>query len=136
MGIAVRYHSRSGNTKKLAEAVAEAIGAEALEVSVPLAERADTLFLCASVYAGKFDAAVGEFLEQNGANIARIVLIGSSASGKSVYPKLKAVCDSKDIALETDVFTCPGHFLFMHKGRPDEKDLSAAGEFAKKHINP
>ena len=38
MKIAVRYYTKTGNTKKLAEAVANAVGAEALPISVPVAE--------------------------------------------------------------------------------------------------
>ncbi len=33
MKIAVRYYTKTGNTKRLAEAVAEATGAEALPIS-------------------------------------------------------------------------------------------------------
>ena len=51
MKIAVRYYTKTGNTKKLAEAVAKAVGAEALPISVPVDEPADILFLGNSYYA-------------------------------------------------------------------------------------
>ena len=51
MKIAVRYYTRSGNTKKLAEAIAKAVGAEAKTVDEPLWEDVDILFLGSSVYA-------------------------------------------------------------------------------------
>ena len=35
MKIAVRYYTKTGNTKRLAEAVAEAVGAEALPIASP-----------------------------------------------------------------------------------------------------
>ena len=35
MNIAVRYYSRGGNTKKIAEAIAKAVGVEAKTVSEP-----------------------------------------------------------------------------------------------------
>ncbi|MDR3138316.1 MAG: hypothetical protein LBT95_01445 [Treponema sp.] len=41
MKIAVRYHSRSGNTKKIAEAIAEAAGADAADCGRPVTEAAD-----------------------------------------------------------------------------------------------
>ena len=53
MKIAVRYYTRSGNTQKLAEAVAAAVGVEALPVSEPLTEPVDVLFLGCSYYAFK-----------------------------------------------------------------------------------
>ena len=58
MKIAVRYYTRSGNTKKLAEAVAGAVSVEAKDVSVPLEEKSDVLFLGCSYYAFDVDQAV------------------------------------------------------------------------------
>jgi flavodoxin len=36
MKIAVRYYTKTGNTKKLAEAIGKAVGAEALPISTPV----------------------------------------------------------------------------------------------------
>ena len=44
MNVAVRYFTRSGNTEKLAQAVAEAVCAEAKSIASPLEEKADILF--------------------------------------------------------------------------------------------
>jgi flavodoxin len=51
MKIAVRYFSRGGNTKKLADAIANAVGVTAETTDVPLTEDVDILFLGSSVYA-------------------------------------------------------------------------------------
>ena len=51
MNIAVRYYTKTGNTKRLAEAVAKAVGTEAQPVSVPVTESVDILFLGNSYYA-------------------------------------------------------------------------------------
>ena len=45
MNIAVRYYTKTGNTKRLAEAIANAVGVEALPISVPITEHVDILFL-------------------------------------------------------------------------------------------
>ena len=45
MKIAVRYYTKTGNTKKLAMAIAEAVGVEAKPISVPVDEPVDILFL-------------------------------------------------------------------------------------------
>ena len=45
MKAAVRYYTKTGNTKRLAEAVAKAIGAEALPISAPVTEPVAILFL-------------------------------------------------------------------------------------------
>ena len=52
MKIEVRYYTRGGNTRRLAEAVAKALDVEARTVDAPMDERADVMFLCASVYGG------------------------------------------------------------------------------------
>ena len=36
MNIEIRYYTRSGNTKKIADAISEALNMEAFDVSVPL----------------------------------------------------------------------------------------------------
>ena len=38
MKVAVRYYTKTGNTKRLAEALAKAVGVEALPISVPVTE--------------------------------------------------------------------------------------------------
>ena len=48
MKIAVRYYTKTGNTKRLAEAVAKAVGVEALPISTPITEPVDVLFLGSS----------------------------------------------------------------------------------------
>ena len=51
MKFAVRYYTQTGNTKKLAEAVADALGVEALPITEPVEEAVDVLFLGNSYYA-------------------------------------------------------------------------------------
>ena len=131
MNIAVRYYTRSGNTKKLAEAVASAVGAEALETSVELAEKVDLLFLGSSLYAGNMDANIKDFIDKNADKIGKIACFGSSAMGKSTHGKIKAYAEQKGIEVAEDYFNCPGKFLFMHGGRPDARDLSSVKTFAK-----
>ena len=55
MKIAVRYYTKTGNTKRLAEAVAKAVGTEAQPISVPITEPVDILFLGNSYYAFSID---------------------------------------------------------------------------------
>ena len=132
MKTAVRYYTRSGNTKKLAEAIAEALETTAQDVSAPLDEKADLLFLGNSLYAGKPDESVGEFIEKNADKIGCIANFGSSASLRSTFKKIKDLADSKGIKVCSEEFVCPGSFLFMHKGHPNESDLEDAKAFALK----
>ena len=80
MKAAVRYYTKTGNTKRLAEAVAAAVGTEALPISVPVTERVDILFLGNSYYAFNIDPEVRDFIRSlDQSKIGRIVNFGSAA---------------------------------------------------------
>ena len=88
MKIAVRYYTKTGNTKKLAEAVAEAVGVEALPISEPVREPVDVLFLGNSYYAFNIDPEVRSFIQSLDRNtVGRIVNFGSAAMLNSTYKK-------------------------------------------------
>jgi len=134
MSIEVRYHSRGGNTRRLAEAVAAALGVSALDVNQPLEGRADVVFLCASVYAGSPDKAALTFVKQNARDIGRLVVLSTSASGKSTHTKLKAAAEDMGVSVSDNYFHCPGAFMFMHKNRPNKEDCARAAAFAKAQL--
>ena len=134
MRIDVRYFSRNGGTKKLAEAIAEAVGAEAKTVDQPLEKFADVVFLGASVYAGKPDAAVLSFISANAKNIGKLVVFGSACSGKSTYAAIKSAAAGNAVKTAEMFFQCKGEFLFLNKGRPNAQDCADAADFAKKQI--
>ena len=132
MKTAVRYYTKTGNTKRLAEAVAEAIGAEALPLSSPIEEPVDILFLGNSYYAFSIDPEVREFIRKLDRNkVGRIVNFGSAAMLNSTYKKVKAEADKAGIPMDEREFHCRGEFKGIHKGRPNAADLVAAAEFAK-----
>lgn len=133
MKIAVRYYTKTGNTKKLAEAVAKAVGVEALPISAPVEEPVDVLFLGNSYYAFSIDPEVRDFVRSLDKNkVGRIVNFGSAAMLNSTWKKVKAEADKAGIAMDEREFHCKGEFKAFHKGRPNEEDLKAAAEFAKK----
>lgn len=135
MKIAVRYYTKTGNTKRLAEAVAKAVGAEALPISTPVTEPVDILFLGNSYYAFTIDPEVRQFVASlDREKVGKIVNFGSAAMMNSTYRKVKAVADKAGIPMDEREFHCKGQFKGMHKGKPDESDLKAAAEFARKIV--
>lgn len=44
MSLAIRYYSKTGHMKKMAEAIAEVTNAEAKSINEPVSEPVDTLF--------------------------------------------------------------------------------------------
>ena len=130
MKTAVRYYTKTGNTKRLAEAVAKAAGVEALPISVPVDEPVDILFLGNSYYAFSIDPEVRTFIQSlDPAKVGRIVNFGSAAMLNSTWKKVKAEADKKGIAMDEREFHCKGEFKGIHKGKPDAEDLKAAEQF-------
>ena len=135
MKIAVRYYTKTGNTKRLAEAIGKAVDAEALPISTPVTEPVDILFLGNSYYAFSIDPEVRSFVKSLDKNmVGKIVNFGSAAMLNSTYKKVKAEADRIGIPMDEREFHCKGEFKGVHKGKPDENDLKAAAEFAKKVI--
>ena len=128
----VRYFTRSGNTKKLAEAVAGAAGCRAESIPEPLEGHVDVLFLGASEYAGNVSSEVKNFISSlDPEQVGEVAVFTTSAFTKKVYPKISEMLKSRGIPLAEKYYYCPGEFLTFHKGRPGRKDLEAAEEFAR-----
>lgn len=135
MKIAVRYYTKTGNTKRLAESIANAVGAEAFPITAPITEPVDILFLGNSYYAFSIDPKVREFIRGlDGSKVRRIVNFGSAAMLNSTFKKVKAEADKAGIPMDEREFHCKGEFKGIHKGRPDESDLKAAAAFARKIV--
>ena len=135
MKIAIRYYTKTGNTKKLAEAIGSAINVEAKTVDEPLTENVDILFLGSAVYAAGIDKRVKEFIENIDVNVGKVVNFSSAALIKSTYNQVKKQVEQKGLKMSEDEFHCRGAFKFVHRGHPDETDLKNAQEFAKRIVN-
>ena len=136
MKTAVRYYTKTGNTKRLAEAIGEAIGTDVLPLSAPIDEPVDVLFLGNSYYAFTIDPEVRDFIRNlDKDKVGKIVNFGSAAMLNSTYKKVKAEADKVGIPMDEREFHCKGEFKGVHKGKPDAEDLKAAADFAKSIID-
>ena len=123
MKVAVRYYTKTGNTKRLAEAVANAVGVEALPISAPVDEAVDILFLGNSYYAFNIDPEVKDFIHSlDGSKVGCIVNFGSAAMLNSTWKKVKAEADKAGVIMDKREFHCKGEFKGLHKGRPNADD--------------
>ena len=132
MTYAIRYYTKTGNTRRLAEAMAKELGVEALPISEPVTEPVDFLFLGNSYYAFNIDPEVKKFVSSlDKEKVGKIVNFGSAAMLNSTYKKVKAEADKVGIAMDEREFHCRGEFKGIHKGRPNADDVRAAAEFAR-----
>ena len=133
MKAAVRYYTKTGNTKRLAEAIAEAAGVQALPITEPVTEPVDILFLGNSYYAFSIDPEVRTFVRGlDKSKVGRIVNFGSAAMLNSTWKKVKAEADKAGIPMDEQEFHCRGEFKGIHKGRPNADDMKNAAAFARK----
>ena len=133
MKYAVRYFTMTGNTKRLAEAVAKELGVEALSIDQPIDEKVDVLFLGNSYYAFSIAPEVAAFVSSlDKEKVGKIVNFGTAAMLKSTFKKVRKVADKVGIPVLDQEFHCKGEFKGIHKGKPDAADLAAAAAFARK----
>ncbi|MDR1293094.1 MAG: flavodoxin [Clostridiales Family XIII bacterium] len=130
------YASRGGNTKKLALAVAKGAGVAALPVGeAGEISGVDTLFVGASVYAGKIDGSLRGFLGKiKRGDVGSAVVFGSAAGNKSAADEIREILAAQDIPVSDKVFQCRGSFLLANRGRPNEEDLAKAEAFAREIV--
>lgn len=135
MRVAIRYCTRGGNTKKLADAISKAVGVDAETTSVPLTENVDILFLGSSVYANGVDNEVKEFIRGINVKVGKVVNFSTAALIKSTYKQVSKLLEEKHIPFAKEEFYCRGSFAMIHRGRPNTDDCNAAADFARKIIS-
>ena len=129
---AIRYFSREGSTKKLADAIAEELGIIAYDVNEPLVDPVDVLFLGGAVYRNELDFEFRSFIETLDSELVGEAIVFSISSGnKMPYDVVKTILDEKGIKLNEKTYFCKGKKLFMNAGHPDIDDLKAVKIFAR-----
>lgn len=135
MNIAIRYFSKTGNTKKLAESIGDVTGVAAQTLDVPVNNEVDILFLGSSVYAGGVDEQVKAFIRSlDGGKVKKVVNFSTAALLPSTYGQVSKLLAECNIPLDSREFHCRGRFKFMHRGRPNITDLNELKRFVEKII--
>lgn len=130
MKIAVRYYSKLGNTKAIAEAIAEEAGVPAISIvdETELKEHYDLLFIGGAPYANIMAPALREYAKSiSPDNVDRIVLFTTSNWSRRTVRALKRIFLEKGIVVEEDYF-------YAHMTRIKAK-LAPAKQFARKMID-
>lgn len=131
MKYAVRYYTKTGNTKKLALEVASTLGVDAMTTNTPLAEMTDVLFLGSSVYAAGVADEIISFIRENRDKIGMIVNFSTAALMPSTYNQVKRLAVENGIQMCEKEFHCRGSFMVMHRNHPDVSDLANVKKFTK-----
>lgn len=132
MKTAIRYYSRFGHSKKMAEVIAGIAGAKPETFAVPLDGDVDILFLGAGVFLGKVDKSVSSFMDNlDPAKVRCVVLFGSSAIIDSPVPQMRKKLEEKGIKVAPQSFSCKGSMGPVQAGHPDAKDFENLKSFVK-----
>ena len=106
MRIEVRYYSRSGNTKKIAEAIGRGVEVDAISIDSDnsmISEDVDLLFIGGALYAYGLDKKLNEYLDNlDGSKIKRAVAFSTSMISKHSVDLIKKKLVNKNIAVEED----------------------------------
>ncbi|MBR1711498.1 MAG: flavodoxin [Clostridia bacterium] len=123
---AVRYFSKLGNTKTIAEAIAEGAGVEAISIidEPELMAPVDILYLGGAPYANIMAPELKKYAEGlNKEKVGKVILFTTSNWLRRTVLALKKLLKAKGICVGSDYFYA--HMLHV-KGR-----LHAAREFGK-----
>jgi flavodoxin len=137
MKIALVYFSRGGNTRKIAEAMAEELGVKAVDVKEkPDVSDVDLLVVGSGTYGSKPGAEMVEYLENLKPAEGKKAACFSTCAGGDASKTLEAMKDilSKKGYTNVDCFSCLGKWLMglSRRGHPSDEEIAQAREFAKK----
>lgn len=129
MSCAVRYYSRSGKTKAVAEGIARALGIEAISVDAAgsqISQPVDVLFVGGALYAYGLDSHLNAWLEAlDGSQVSKAVLFSTSWLSKHALDLMRSKLEAKGVAVDKDV-------LYLKSGAVAASSDKIAA-FAKRH---
>lgn len=119
MKVQVRYYSRSGNTKLLADAIAKGANVNAVSVDddkALIAEETDILFIGGALYAYGLDNKIKKYIsELNASYIKKAIVFSTSWISKHSIDLLK-----KELA-KKKIYVCEEYIYY--KNKPNDSEL-------------
>ena len=126
MKCAVRYCCRSGNTRLLAEAIAEELGVPAVSVDAPeakLSGHIDVLFIGGALYAYGLDKKLVSYIRTlDGDMVGRAVLFSTTWLSKHSFDLMRKELEARGIVV--------AERTFYAKNKPAAERLKEAKAFA------
>ncbi len=130
--VSVIYYSMTGNTKKLASAIADELGVKALNVKDVAAVPQDgILFIGSGSYGSKPGEDMARFIASNDFKGRKVALFGTSGSGNG--NEVRAMADAlkqKGAAVLGSYHSKGRAFVVVNIGHPNKGETAAARKFA------
>lgn len=136
MKTALVYFSRTGHSKRIAKAIAEALQIAALDVkSEPVLNEVDLLFIVGGIYGGASSPELKAYAEGlSKSSVKKAALITSCLNRIHRQSMIREILTRKGIDVAPDEFVCKGSFLFFGLGHPSKEEIDAAISFARRAI--
>ncbi len=130
----VMYFSKTGNTEKVAEVIANRLGVIAESVKDRKESSKGTLlFLGSPIYAGKIPREITEFIEKNAFKGRSVALFGTSGDGQGKQLNIIADKLKRKGAKIKGKYDCIGKsFFIFNRGHPSDHELLEAERFAER----
>ncbi|RZN48246.1 flavodoxin [archaeon] len=132
MNYQVIYYTRTGHTKKVAEAIASELDVEAEDVKNASLDPSAIILMGSGCYGGSIGSDMKTFIENNDFSLRTVALFGTSGAGIGrEVKKMAKLLEDKGARVER-TYHCKGQvFKIINRGKPDEQDLEEAKRFAK-----
>ncbi len=133
MNTAVIYATKSGHSKKIADAIAKELDTTALDIKEnPNIDSIDLLYIVGGIYGGQSSPELLNYIRSlDNTMVKETVLITSCVSKKIRQEEARRILIEKKIAVREDEFVCQGSFLFFGIKHPNAADINDAVSFAK-----
>ena len=131
MKVAIRYYSKLGHTKDIADAMGEEIGVKAISIvdEPNLKEEIDILFLGGAPYANVMDEKLRTYAKNLDKELVkRVVLFTTSNWSRRTVRSLRKILTNKGIEVDEEYFYA--HMLNISNRIPKAK------EFVRKKLMP
>ena len=126
MTYAVRYYSKSGNTRKVAEAIAEELGVKAISIEnrdAPVTEETDVLFIGGAVYAYGIDKSLSNYINSlDNKLVKKIAAFSTAMISRHALTLIKRGAQARDIKTVSET-------LFV-----SSKDVDESGEVVREFV--
>ncbi len=135
--VSVLVDSRGGNTRKVADAIAEEMGIKAGDVTASSTDSGNILFLGSGTYGGKPGEAMMKFIGSGNFSGRKVAIFGTAASLAGSQKMISTMADilKQKGAIILGSYHCKGKFLLINWGHPNTEDLDNAKKFAREMIN-
>ena len=142
------YASKSGNTKKIADSMANQIGCEAIRIAADSPQSTvnldtyDLVLVGTGLFAGTPNEDLMRYLRSLNLKTSKLFALfitwgGAPRTDKLALTRLRTLLESKGQKVHENHFACYGGWkgILMKRGHPKPEEIKAAGEWAKKLVD-